>query len=127
MRPTLVSASAQTPAPTMLGGAHVPVDVVPPRPEPFLPKRQAEFDETAGSPGVRPVGAPVSGMAGPGGGNLGSVPAGPAGPNGSVGSAGSNGSAATAAAVAPDSPVIERDPNVNRSLMLRLIAGVRGL
>ena len=29
----------------MLGGAHVPQDVVPPRPEPFLPKRQADFDE----------------------------------------------------------------------------------
>jgi hypothetical protein len=35
---------------------------------------------------------------------------------------------ATATSPDPDSvSVIERDPNVNRSLMLRLIAGVRGL
>jgi hypothetical protein len=34
---------------------------------------------------------------------------------------------ATATAPDLDSSVIERDPNVNRSLMLRLIAGVRGL
>ena len=34
----------------MLGGAHVPQDVVPPRPEPFLPRRQADFDEQAGTP-----------------------------------------------------------------------------
>ena len=35
---------------------------------------------------------------------------------------------ATATAPDPDAlSVIERDPNVNRSLMLRLIAGVRGL
>jgi len=35
-----------------------------------------------------------------------------------------------ATATAPDpaaASIIERDPNVNRSLMLRLIAGVRGL
>jgi hypothetical protein len=41
-----VSASADTQQSVMLGGAHVPEDVVPPRPEPFLPKRQADFDET---------------------------------------------------------------------------------
>ncbi|MGH8971130.1 MAG: DUF4388 domain-containing protein, partial [Actinomycetes bacterium] len=35
---------------TMLGGAHVPGDVVPPRAEPFLPKRQVDFDETVSSP-----------------------------------------------------------------------------
>jgi hypothetical protein len=103
--------------PQMLGGAHVPADVVPPRPEPFLPKRQADFDDAglagdavhgghAGAPGSRPTGSVGSG----GGGNLGDV----------VG----------ATAEAPDpaaASVIERDPNVNRSLMLRLIAGVRGL
>ena len=33
---------------------------------------------------------------------------------------------AAAAAAAP-SPLIERDPSVNKSLLLRLIAGVRGL
>ena len=45
-------------AAAMLGGAHVPQDVVPPRPEPFLPKRQAEFDERrlrGGRPRDRPV------------------------------------------------------------------------
>jgi hypothetical protein len=35
---------------------------------------------------------------------------------------------ANAVALDPEAAaVIERDPNVNRSLMLRLIAGVRGL
>jgi hypothetical protein len=29
--------------------------------------------------------------------------------------------------VASPSPIIERDPSVNKSLLLRLIAGVRGL
>ena len=45
----------------------------------------------------------------------------------SVGAAvgGVNGSAAMAAD--PEAAVIERDPSVNRSLLLRLIAGVRGL
>jgi hypothetical protein len=114
--PELVTASAQPDQPSMLGGAHVPQDVVPPRPEPFLPKRQADFDETStvvgspvvSSPAMRPVS--VGGSSGGGGGGLGDV----------VG--------ATATAPDPDAAsVIERDPNVNRSLMLRLIAGVRGL
>ncbi len=100
-----VTASAGQDGPTaMLGGAHVPQDVVPPRPEPFLPKRQADFDET-GSPSVRPV----------------QVQAGPSATVGEV-------IGATVTAPDPDATsVIERDPNVNRSLMLRLIAGVRGL
>jgi len=88
----------------MLGGAHVPQDVVPPRPEPFLPKRQADFDET-GSPSAHPA----------------QVQAGPSATVGEV-------IGATVTAPDPDAAsVIERDPNVNRSLMLRLIAGVRGL
>jgi hypothetical protein len=99
----LVTASSQN-GQTMLGGAHVPHDVVPPRPEPFLPRRQADFDETAGSAAVRPV----------------HVQAGPSATVGDV-------IGATAIAADPESSVIERDPNVNRSLMLRLIAGVRGL
>jgi hypothetical protein len=98
----LVTAAAGR-GPTALGGAHVPGDVVPPRPEPFLPKRQADFDETS-SPTTRPV----------------HVRAGGQGDGGSIG--------ATAVALDPEAAnVIERDPNVNRSLMLRLIAGVRGL
>jgi hypothetical protein len=92
----------------MLGGAHVPQDVVPPRPEPFLPRRQADFDEQAGTPAARPV----------------HVQAGPSASMGGLGDVGG----ATATSPDPDSvSVIERDPNVNRSLMLRLIAGVRGL
>jgi hypothetical protein len=89
----------------MLGGAHVPGDVVPPRAEPFLPKRQADFDEV-----VATATPPVQ---------VASVSAAVAGLGDVVG--------ATAVAVDPASSVIERDPNVNRSLMLRLIAGVRGL
>jgi hypothetical protein len=99
----LVNATVQNGQP-MLGGAHVPADVVPPRPEPFLPRRQADFEETAGSSVVRPV----------------HVQAGPSATVGDV-------VGATATAPDLDSSVIERDPNVNRSLMLRLIAGVRGL
>lgn len=105
----LASASAGE-GPQMLGGAHVPQDVVPPRPEPFLPKRQADFDED-GAPAVhRPVAVQ-------------------AGPSATVGDLASHGAVVGATATAPDpsSSVIERDPNVNRSLMLRLIAGVRGL
>jgi len=101
--------------PQMLGGAHVAQDVVPPRPEPFLPKRQADFDEV-GAPVVRPT-APV-------------VTAGGSGGGGHVGAGSGVGDVVGATATAPDpaaASVIERDPNVNRSLMLRLIAGVRGL
>jgi hypothetical protein len=101
----LASASTGTELSSRLGGAHVPHDVVPPRPEPFLPRRQAEFAESSGSPVARPM----------------SVQAGPSATLGDV---------VGATATAPDpqaASVIERDPNVNRSLMLRLIAGVRGL
>ena len=120
--PELVSASLEGGAPEtgsadqqqqMLGGAHVPQDVVPPRPEPFLPKRQADFDEI-GAPVTRPV-TPV--------GSAGSGSGGPVGAGSGVGDV----VGATATAPDPASSVIERDPNVNRSLMLRLIAGVRGL
>jgi hypothetical protein len=103
----LAEASAGPDSAVMLGGAHVPQDVVPPRPEPFLPRRQADFDETAASP-ARPVHLQ-------------------AGPSASMSSLGDV-VGATATAPDPDAlSVIERDPNVNRSLMLRLIAGVRGL
>jgi hypothetical protein len=91
-------------SPMTLVGTHVPGDVVPPRSEPFLPKRQAEFDEPSPSPATRPMQVRSSG---PGNGGV-------------IG--------ANAVALDPDAvPLIERDPNVNRSLMLRLIAGVRGL
>jgi hypothetical protein len=91
-------------SPMTLVGTHLPGDVVPPRPEPFLPKRQADFDENGPSQATRPMQVRSSG---PGNGGV-------------IG--------ANAVALDPDAvPVIERDPNVNRSLMLRLIAGVRGL
>jgi hypothetical protein len=101
----LVGAHSGTPdAPGMLGGAHVPGDVVPPRSEPFLPRRQADFDDTTHS---APVGHHMAMHAG--------------GVSGDV-------MGATAVAIDPEvAAVIQRDPNVNRSLMLRLIAGVRGL
>ena len=106
----LATASAGTDGPTMLGGAHVPQDVVPSRPEPFLPRRQADFDDH--EPDAPAVRRPLQVQAGPSAsmGGLGDV----------VG--------ATATSLDPEAAsVIERDPNVNRSLMLRLIAGVRGL
>jgi hypothetical protein len=91
-------------APMTLVGTHVPGDVVPPRSEPFLPKRQAEFDEPSPSPETRPMQVRSSGP----------------GIGGVIG--------ANAVALDPEAvAMIERDPNVNRSLMLRLIAGVRGL
>jgi hypothetical protein len=102
--PELVKASAGDGS-MMLGGAHVPGDVVPPRSEPFLPRRQAEFDDGSPAGANRPVPHATSG--GPGGAGSGDV----------VG----------ATALEPQPSLIERDPSVNRSLMLRLIAGVRGL
>jgi hypothetical protein len=111
----LVTASSDG-GPVMLGGAHVPGDVVPPRAEPFLPKRQAEYDE--GTPAI----------AQPPRANQPLTAQGPPGLAGSGSHGGAGGAmAATAVALDPDSAVIERDPSVNRSLMLRLIAGVRGL
>ena len=50
-------------------------------------------------------------------------PVGGAGPTGQAVSAGSGAALATAVG----DPMVERDPSVNRSLLLRLIAGVRGL
>jgi hypothetical protein len=75
-----------------------PAEVVPPRGEPFLPRRRPDFDDDfAGLAGSMP---PIVGHV-----------------EGTV-------------AVAPEampSGLIERDPSVNKSLLLRLIAGVRGL
>jgi len=91
--------------------------VIPERPEPFTPARQPEHAEpavpapayarAATPPAPRPVAAPVARS------------------HGSV-----HGSAAMqpVEAVTPaPSSYIERDPSVNKSLLLRLIAGVRGL
>ena len=108
-------------------------EVVPPRPEPFLPGRRPDHPEQpavshgvgsyATSPrsaGTTPGAYPTSGTAAhlaPTAGNTAMVPAlshDPAAqPASSPGIAGQG--------------IIERDPAVNRSLLLRLIAGVRGL
>ena len=80
----------------------MPADVVPPRAEPFLPARQPEHPEAIPAAAA----ARLSSLTSVGGGVQGS------------------------AAIAADpqtSSLIERDPSVNRSLLLRLIAGVRGL
>ncbi len=98
-----------------IGGAHVPEDVVPPRPEPLQGRRQPEHPEDAPvAPGRTPF-EPARPVADSG-----------RAPTVSAGVGGVNGSAAMAAD--PEAAaVIERDPSVNRSLLLRLIAGVRGL
>jgi hypothetical protein len=90
-------------------------EVVPPRPEPFLPGRRPEHPESPVEPARpgRPMPAPTVG--------------------GGLSATAVDG--ATARALTDPTPlaepvaegVIERDPGVNRSLLLRLIAGVRGL
>jgi hypothetical protein len=83
-----------------------PAEVIPPRAEPFMPRRQPEHpdDDMPGD---------FAGMTA-GGGGMPTV----------VGQV--DGSSAIAAEPAA-SALIERDPSVNKSLLLRLIAGVRGL
>ncbi len=116
--------AAAAAAPGLLPGAHDPATVVPPRPEPFLPPRDVDHPEPGRAPGFAapaaagsaPLGSPVGVGHGMAGGLSGSSAGGVSGVAG----------VATAAAPAGES-AIERDPTVNRSLMLRLIAGVRGL
>jgi hypothetical protein len=86
-------------------------DVVPPRPEPFLPQRRPEHDmderevERDGALPARTAALPP-------------LPSRTASVGDVVGSV----------AMAPDrAALVERDPSINRGLMLRLIAGVRGL
>ncbi|MCZ3388569.1 MAG: DUF4388 domain-containing protein [Actinomycetia bacterium] len=116
--------AAAAAAPGMLPGAHDPANIVPPRPEPFLPKRDVDYPEPVRAPGfaapaASTARAPVSAPPG--------APPGMAGAlSGGIARGASGVGVATAAAPAGDS-AIERDPTVNRSLMLRLIAGVRGL
>jgi len=118
--PAAPAAAVASGAPGPLAGAHSPQGVVPPRPEPFLPKRDVDHPEPGAAPGFAapsgtgPTGAPPAGPP-----PVGGLSSGGATPGGTAG-------VATAAAPAPEG-AIERDPTVNRSLMLRLIAGVRGL
>ena len=88
---------------------------IPDRPEPFTPTRQPDHAEEAPSyaRALSPVGASPSA-------HLSTATA------ASVGAV--HGSAAMQPAAVPEtSSLIERDPSVNKSLLLRLIAGVRGL
>lgn len=77
-------------------------EVTPARPEPFLPRRRPEHPEEL----AEPVAAAIAARA-------------------AVRPPSVQGTAAVAPMVEPG--VIERDPSVNKSLLLRLIAGVRGL
>ncbi len=114
-------------------------DVVPPRPEPFLPGRRPDHPEPTdapASPAPRPGGRSparasgasperpalfTSSMGGPGAASGGIV-------EGATARAWSEPETNHPAPADPGSEgVIERDPGVNRSLLLRLIAGVRGL
>jgi hypothetical protein len=86
--------------------------VIPERPEPFTPERQPDFAE-------EPVPA-LSRMAT-------SSPA-PVSASASVGAVdGAHALKPEIAAVPGHAGLIDRDPSVNKSLLLRLIAGVRGL
>jgi hypothetical protein len=127
------------PQPGVPGSAGRPPrhEVVPPRPEPFLPGRRPEHPEpaperVAGASAFAVAPAPAHGMP--------SAPAAPhpttsgyasmAESSGSVDGATARSLAAPEPLAAPDprhDSTIERDPSVNRSLLLRLIAGVRGL
>lgn len=122
--PAAPAAAAASSAPGPLTGAHDPQGIVPPRPEPFLPKRDVEHPEPGrapgfGAPGAAASAAPMVTTTSP----VGGLSSGGAPNGGTVG-----GTAGVATATAPAGEgAIERDPTVNRSLMLRLIAGVRGL
>ena len=86
----------------------VPAQVIPERPEPFTPPRRVEHPEP--SPAYARASSPGAPAAG---GSVGAV----------HGSTALQPDAAPAGAPSP----VERDPSVNKSLLLRLIAGVRGL
>lgn len=96
--------------------------VIPERPEPFTPERQPDFAE-------EPVAATIP---------MPSQPSAPSPVSASASLDSSIGSVEGAHALKPDaapapsatpgqSGLIDRDPSVNKSLLLRLIAGVRGL
>jgi hypothetical protein len=118
-----------------IGGPHVPTDVVPERPEPFIAARQPEHPEQPpGRPGGGGFGTPAPAAPAPSRPVFDSPrppePSRPAPVAPSAGTVSSVGGVNGSAAMAPDpeaAAVIERDPSVNRSLLLRLIAGVRGL
>lgn len=107
----VVPAPPAPPAAAGSASAAVAAPVIPERPEPFTPPRRPEHAEPA------PAYARASGGAPP----ARTTTAGAGFAHGSV-------DGATALAVDPAvAALIERDPSVNKSLLLRLIAGVRGL
>jgi len=112
-------AAAQPAAPAPAATAPEPVadavpaprqTVIPERPEPFTPARRPDHAEPA------PTFARYAATA--------QTPPAPTQPSASVGAV--QGAHALAPEAAPSS-YIDRDPSVNKSLLLRLIAGVRGL
>ena len=114
---TAPPASAAPAAPAPRAGAAAPVraPVIPERPEPFTPPRQPEHAESpapsyarAAAPSQRPAATVAS--------SVGAV----------HGATAMQPTTDVDTAPAP-SLQIERDPSVNKSLLLRLIAGVRGL
>ena len=114
-RPAPVELPAPAPAPASAPVEPAPaaVDrqpVIPERPEPFSPSRRPEHAEPAPAFQRYAASAQASVSSSPAASNVGSVQG--------------------AHALAPDavpSSYIDRDPSVNKSLLLRLIAGVRGL
>ncbi len=99
--------------------------VIPERPEPFTPERRPEYAEepmtalsrlaSATQAAAAPVAQPAAVSS--------HTPSAPAASVGAV-----HGAHALQPDSAPaPSPAIDRDPSVNKSLLLRLIAGVRGL
>jgi hypothetical protein len=101
--PAVPTASGADPEASLLGGAHRPGDVVPPRPEPFRPSRRPEHPEggglSSGEPGDTALHVEVIGA---------------------------NAVVASTARLDESSATASTVP-LNRSMVLRLIAGVRGL
>lgn len=103
-------------------------EVVPPRPEPFLPGRRPEHPEPAYAESLPATPAPSRTAPAAPSAAAASAPSAPAGVAGRGTAAVVEGATARALAEHVDAEgAIERDPHVNRSLLLRLIAGVRGL
>jgi hypothetical protein len=113
-------AAEPEPEPEPVVAARKPV--IPERPEPFTPARQPEHAEEP-LPALSRLAASVS--AAKAGSASASAPA-PSAPAASVGSVQGAHALQPDASPSPTS-YIDRDPSVNKSLLLRLIAGVRGL
>jgi Domain of unknown function (DUF4388) len=119
-------AAAPPPAPAVVEAPVQRKPVIPERPEPFTPARQPEHVEEVPA-FVRSAPEPVHASA-----SLSASAASAATVGAAVTSPGTSSVGATVGntALAPEaapSHLIERDPSVNKSLLLRLIAGVRGL